>query len=201
MRYTKIMLILKDRLLNVPIMSLQTGGEIARTAAPIIDPRQLKIVAFYCEGHHLDVKPAILHTEDIREIADVGFIVDSADDIMAPTDLVRLQNILDFHFELVGKQVVEENGRKLGKVIDYTLDNQSFYIIKLHVKPGMMQAWKTTELIIGRTQIREIDETKIIVKSATNKAVQPLKSMQRIVDNPFRSHPQPEASSVEEPRR
>ncbi|MGH7196800.1 MAG: hypothetical protein ACREGJ_03490 [Candidatus Saccharimonadales bacterium] len=192
------MLALKDRLVDVPIMSLQTGSEVARTEGPIIDPRQLIVPAFYCEGPMLDINPAILHTSDIREVSNIGFIVDSSDDLMSPDDLVRLQEVLAFKFELDGKQVIEDTGRKVGKVVNYAVDTDSFYIIKLHVKPGMLHAWQTAELIIDRTQVREVTDTHIVVKSAVIKDEEPAKAdLKPVVENPFR-RPQAEASRLDE---
>lgn len=188
------MLVLKDSVENVPIMSLQTGVEIATTQKAIIDPRRLTIVAFYCQGPKLDVSPAILHVDDIREASKLGFIVDSADVIMTPNDLVRLQQVLDFHFALEGKMVIEETGRKIGKVHDYTIEIPSFYITKLHVQPGMLQSFMTADVVIGRTQIIEIDDKKIVVRSATVPIAKPT----HVVENPFakHAHPQAEASRV-----
>lgn len=187
------MLVLKDRLFNVPIMSLQTGAEIARTDRAIIDPRQLTIVAFYCQGPKLDVNPAVLHIDDIREYGSLGFIVDSADNLMSPTDLVRLQQVLNFNFTLEGKQVVEENGRKVGKVSNFTVDTRSFYITQLEVQQGFMQSLTMASVVIGRTQIVEITDKKIIVRSATIAKEAPVAP--KLVDNPFKAaHPQTEVS-------
>lgn len=187
------MLVLKERLINVPIMSLQTGAEIARTNRPIIDPRQLTIVAFYCEGPKLDVDPAVLHIDDIREFGTLGFIVDSADTLMSPNDLVRLQQVIGFNFALEGKQVVEENGHKIGKVSNYTIDTRSFYITQLEVQQGFLQSLTTASALISRTQILEVTDKKIIVRSATVK--DKVSAPTKLVDNPFRpAHPQTEAS-------
>jgi sporulation protein YlmC with PRC-barrel domain len=187
------MLVYKERLVNVPVMSLQTGGEIARTDRPIIDPRQLTIVAFYCQGPKLDVNPAILHVDDIRETSGLGFIVDSVDAIMSPNDLVRLQQIIGFNFSLEGKQVVEENGHKVGKVSNYTIDLRSFYITQLEVQRSFMQSLTMASLLIGRTQIIEITDKKIIVRSAT--ITKEASTNTKLVENPFRnSRPQPEVS-------
>lgn len=184
------MLILKDQLLHMPIMSLQTGTEIAQTSAFIIDPRQLKVVAFYCEGSRLDFTPAILSVVDIREISDVGLIVDDADVLMSPDDLVRLKEVLGFKFELIGKRVVDETRRKIGKVINFTLDGTTLYIAKIQVQPGVWQAWKTTELLIDRTQIVEVSDTEVVVKSTTKKArVQQPTHAAPVLDNPFRHAP------------
>lgn len=172
-------------------MSLQTGEEIARTQGVIVDPRQLVVVAFDCEGPRLDNHPSVLHTEDIREISNLGFIVDSAEKLMSPEDLVRLQEILKLKFTLEGKLVVDDTGRKIGKVHDYGLDNQTFQIMQLRVTPQLWQALQNTESIIGRQQIIEVNDHQIIVKSATatsETAAEP-------AANPFRHTPaQPEVS-------
>lgn len=187
------MLVLSERLVGVPIMSLHSGSEVGTTARAVIDPGRLTIPAFYCEGPTIDFSPAILHTSDIREIGSIGIIVDSSDDIMPPDDLVRLQPILDLHFTLEEKTVVEENGRKLGKVVDYIVDTESFYILKLHVKPSLWQSFSIAELIIDRSQIKNITDDKIIVKQASveNEAIAPLPP--NAINNPFR-RPQAEAT-------
>lgn len=187
------MLVLKERITEMPIMSLQTGAQIAVTAEPIIDPRELKIVAFYCQGPHLDSTPAILHVDDIREISHLGLIVDDAESIMSPEGLVRLQQVIGFNFTLEGKTAVEESGRKIGKVTNYTVDIPLFYITQLHVQPSIFKSWGMAEVIIGRNQIKEITDSKIVVRSATVKERAPVHA-RRLAQNPFRSHPQTEAT-------
>lgn len=193
------MLVLVESLLKLPIVSLQTGQDLARPTRPIIDPRQLYIIAFYCEGPNLDEDPAVLHTDDIREVSTIGLIVDSADDIMSPTDLVRLQQVLSFNFILDDKLVVDDLGNKIGKVNQYAVETNTFHIIKLHVRPTLLKAWNTTERIIDRSQIIEINDKHIVVKSATIKA----KTVTRpVFENPFKGvHAQPDAIHQHETRK
>ena len=194
------MLALHDRLLFTPILSLQTGAPLARTKQPIIDPRELKIVAFYCEGPHV-TEPAVLHTDDIRELSGMGIIVDDADSIMAPDQLVRLQEVIDFHFELIGKQIIDTRKRKLGKVEDYSVDLDSFYIIKIKVRQSLFKNFMGANLLIDRTQIVEINDKHIVVNA--NEVNAPTKKpagAQPIIENPFRSHPQPGPNTIESNR-
>ena len=186
------MLILQEQLLAVPIMSLQTGAAIAETASFIIDPRELKVVGFYCSGPRLDVNPAILTVSDIREIGSVGIIVDNADVLVSPNDLVRLKEVIDIHFTLDNKMVVDQLGQKLGRVSNVTLDNKSLYIVKLHVRPGVWQSFKTTELLIDRTDILQVTDTEVIVKHAGVKKEEkaaPAIAPSPLLDNPFRRAP------------
>ncbi len=181
------MLLQKDRLDQTPIMSLQTGAPIATTSASIIDPRELKVIGFYCAGQRLDINPAILLVDDIREIGSLGIIVDSADVFVAPDDLVRLKDVLSYHFQLEDKHVIDDAGNKLGKVASYTLDSESLYIIKLQVRPGIWQSLGTTELIIDRSQIIQVTDHDVLVKSARKKTSE--HAAAPVLENPFRSTP------------
>ena len=187
--YNEGMLMLKERLERVPVMSLQTGAPIAETGDFVIDPRQLKVVAFYCNGPRLDVNPAILNVGDIREFSNIGLIVDSADVLMSPEDLVRLKEVLEFRFTLDNKPVMDTAGNKLGHVANFTLDSTSLYIVKLHVRPGIWQAWKTTEFLIDRTQIVEVSDQQIVVRDVRVKDEDKAKAAAPLLENPFRHAP------------
>jgi sporulation protein YlmC with PRC-barrel domain len=187
------MLVPRDRLLHVPLMSLQTGIEVGRTTEPIIDPRRLNIVAFYCTGPHIEFQPAVIHASDIRELSNLGMIIDSAESIMQPEDLVRLKEVLDFHFTLDGKQVIEEGGYKIGKVIDFTVESDTLYISKLHVKPTLWRSLSAAEFLIDRSQIKTINDKQVVVKRAdigtrVSAETKPLP----VIENPFKPHPQTE---------
>ena len=54
-----------------------------------------------------------------------GFVVNDQDDLTDIEELVRLKEILDLKFQLIGKQVVTEGKQKLGKVTDYTFEKMA----------------------------------------------------------------------------
>ncbi len=190
------MLVLRDQIERMPIMSLQTGSQIAHIEGAIIDPRRLYIMGFYCAGPGVDTHPAILHTSDIRETGSMGLIVDGADSIMGPDDLVRLREVTDMKFELINKPVIDDTGRKIGKVINFTVDTDSFLITKLHVQPGFLHALATAEVIIARQQITQVTNKRIVVKAPTIKATESTK-MQAVAVNPFRHATRPQPDSIE----
>lgn len=190
------MLVLSKRLLGVPIMSIQTGARIAATQTPIIDPRTLHIIAFYCQGGSLDKNASVLHTADIREVSDLGYIVDSSEVIMDPDELVRLQEILSFKFTLLDLPVLDDTKQKLGTIVDYATDLQDFRIYKLHVKRPLLSSLSVSELIISRNQIIEVNNKHIIVRSATVEDREPnvVEKAQASLANPFRK---PQPNSIE----
>lgn len=186
------MLLPIQRFLNIPVMSLQTGSQLARTSQPIIDPRQFKVIAFHVEGPRLTAKDAVLYPEDIREFSEIGMIIDSDDELMSTEGLVRLQEILAFDFELVGIRVEDESGHKLGKVTDYALDPDSYYIQQFYTQPSFPRNVTSTGLTIQRSQIMSVTNERIIVRGNTVK--QTKKTVEMMVGdfvNPFRNHPKP----------
>lgn len=189
------MLVLGQTLINIPVMSLQTSAEIARTDSAIIDPRTLKVVAYYVTGKTLDFAPAILMTTDIRETSDVGFIINSSDELMRLEDVVTMEEIISLNFTVEGKKVVDDHGRKVGKVTAYSVDPQSFVIHQLHIERPLLKSLIHAGSLINRTQIIGVNDTTITVKSPDIRVDEGVTHTAKAsFHNPFRSH-QPEGSS------
>lgn len=187
------MLLPIKRLLDTPIMSLQTGSELAHTTSPIIDPHKMTIVAFYVEGRLLEINPSVLHVIDIRELSDIGMIIDSSDKLMTTDGLVRLQDIIDYGFELNGIQVVDEQGRKYGKVSDYAIDPDSYTIQQIYTEQSLLKSLSNVSNVIHRSQIVSVTNERIVIKSPTVPADEVEEGgIARALANPFRAKPQGE---------
>lgn len=182
------MLVPIERFTNTPILSLQTGSELARTGDPIIDPRQLKLMAFRVTGNHIKQSETVLHPDDIREMSAMGIIIDSSDQLMGTEGLVRLQEVIDFGFTLPGIRVEDDTRRKLGTVKGYSVDPDSFFVQQLYVRPSLVQSLGTAVLTIRRSQIVSVDNQKIVVKSPVVRENEPLaKTVKATFTNPFRA--------------
>ncbi len=187
------MLLPIKRLLDAPIMSLQTGAELARTMNPIIDPRKMTIVAFYVEGKLLEANPSVLHVIDIRELSDIGMIIDDSDKLMSTEGLVRLQEVIDYDFELIDLLVVDEQNHKYGKVSDYAIDPESYTIQQIYTEQSLIKSLSHVSNVIHRSQIISVTNDRIIVKSPTvpTEAVEAA-GIANALTNPFRTKPQGE---------
>src|SRR5690606_13556023 len=123
-----------ERLLDTPVLGLQTGSELARTKEAVIDPANLKVLAYELSGPLLDVEPSLLRIADIREISDIGIIVDSSDEFVGVNDVIKLGEVYNLHFRPVGMTVVDVKGSRLGRVNGYTLNTVDFTVYQLSVK-------------------------------------------------------------------
>jgi uncharacterized protein YrrD len=182
------MLLAGSRLIDAPVLGLQTGSELARTNNPVIDPAKLEIIAYELQGPLLDQHPSLLRIADVREFSDIGIIVDSSDEFVLPQDIIKLDEIYNLHFNIMGMHVIDEKRHKLGKINGYTLDTTGFLIQQLSVKRPLLQSLGDTELLIHRTQITEINDNEIVVHSEA-KISQPVASSVRAAYvNPFRKN-------------
>lgn len=195
------MLLATSDLLGLPLMSLQTGGDIAYTTAAIINPHNLHILAYELDGAKLDEHPSFIRIEDIRELSDLGFIIDSSDELTILDDIVIDKSFYEEPIQLEGMKVVDEHGTKLGKVERTITATDTFSIEQLNVRQPFFKSLADTELLIGRRQIIDIDKDTITVRSASVKD-KPVKKLEKQpFVNPFRSASPPQPESIKTDRR
>lgn len=187
------MLILGSRLLNSPIMSLQTGAKLGEANKPVIDPATLRITAYEVDGPLLTERPSFIRTEDIREYGRLGMIIDSSDELLALDDVIKIKQLYELRFSLVGIKVIDENKRKLGKVEDFTLDTDDFVIQQINVRRGFLMGITDTGFLVNRSQIVEISDDYVVVKSPSVKSAEPvMQAIRGDFVNPFRSPQKPQ---------
>lgn len=161
-RYTISMLQLSASILNKSILSLRTGMPIATITAPIFNPNNLKIEGFYCQDR-FDKKELVLLYQDIREMLPQGYVVNDHDVLVEPGDLIRLKEILEIGFELIGKHVETISKVKVGKVSDYAVETETMFVQKIYVSQSILKSLTGGSLSIDRSQINEITPRRIII--------------------------------------
>lgn len=166
------MLRLISSFIGKPVLSLQTGARIGIINESIIDPDKLQVVGFYVESPR--DTGSILLTNDIREVNRLGVIVDRMDSLVDPEDLVRHKDVLALQYRLIDKKVVTENGRKLGKVSDYIVEDQTMHVARLYTRPTLTKViTKGGSLIVDRSQIVEINDSQVVIREPLGKVKAP----------------------------
>ena len=158
------MLQLSQTLIGRPVMSLRTGTAVATTISAIFNPNNLKIEGFYVQDSFDSKKKLILLCQDIREIIPQGIVINDHEVLGESDELVRLKEVLEIGFELVGMPVQTEGKSKLGKVNDYATDTSSMFVQKIYVSQSIMKSFSGGALSVDRSQIIEISSSKIIIK-------------------------------------
>jgi len=155
------MLILSEALSDKPVLSLQTGAPVGTTTGTIINPNNLKIEGFYCQDR-FENKQLILLTQDIRDILPQGIVVNDHHALTDPSEIIRLKDIMQLGFALIGKPVYTMGKQKIGKIADYATDHESLYIQNLYVARSILKSLNPGQLSIDRTNIVEIPNPTIV---------------------------------------
>lgn len=188
----KKMLLVGSNMTDLPVLSLHVGDEVAHTVRAIIDPDDLRIIAYTVDGPVVRNDPDvgdILDLSDVREVSDAGFVINSTDVLTTRNEVVKLDEVMSLEFDLVGMKVVDQKGKKMGKIVDYTVDSGSFMIYQLIVQRPLMSSFIDPQLTINRSQIVEIDDFKIVIKHSTSQVKVEPKEEEEFVPNfvnPFR---------------
>ena len=158
------MLIEGSKLLNYPILSLHTASRIAEVKDLVVDPNFLKIVAFEVSTasskQHL-----FLDVTSVREFSKMGMIVDSDEDCIEQNDVRKLNEPIERGFTLENMKLGTKKKTMLGRVEDFMVTTDGFQVMQLIVKRPIYKALIDPELVIGRSEIHEINDNEIIVKS------------------------------------
>ena len=147
---------MNSRLISAPVLSVQAGGPIGKITSTIIDPNDLKIIAFRLEGPLVNKQQNLLDARSIREYSNYGFVIDDIDELIGPDDVIKISDILKLNFDLLNLKVETKKGSKLGKVQDFTVTSEDFIVQQIIVKRPAVKALIDPELTISRKEIVEI---------------------------------------------
>lgn len=158
------MLIEGSKLLKYPILSLHTASRIAEVKGLVIDPNFLKVVAFEISTAS-SRQSLFLEASSVREFSKMGMIVDSDEEFVEKDDVIKLKETIDLGFSLDNMKVISKKKAMLGRIEDFIINTEDFQIMQLIVKRPIYKALIDPELVIGRSDIHEINDSEIIVKS------------------------------------
>ena len=162
------MLRLSGTIINKPVMSLRTGSPVAQVFAALINPDNLRIEGLYCTDRFSN-ETLILLKQDIRELVDKGYIINDHSVLSEPNDLIRLSDIINLNYQLIGKSVITISKDRVGKVSDYAVDVESMYIQKIYVSQTILKSFTNGNLSIDRLQVQEVTDKKIVINDLLNK--------------------------------
>lgn len=166
------------------------SGTIARVTEAIVDPNELKIIAFRVDGPTTGTEDTgdILPATSVREFSRLGMIIDSSDEFVNGDEIIRIKTVLDLGFSLLKLKAESKAGAKLGKVSDFIVEPETWFVQQLVVQRPILKALLDPELLISRNEIDSVTDTKVIIKDEKPKikvAAMPAASSSSFV-NPFR---------------
>jgi sporulation protein YlmC with PRC-barrel domain len=163
------MLILSEAISGKKVMSIHSGGAIATIAEPVIDPKNLRIVAFSVSARGLKYY-SVIHSSDIREWSQLGAIINSEDDLMeVDENMPKIKSVVEGGFNLLGINVRTESGRRVGKVRNFVFETDGYFVVKLYVERAGIFVLFNPVLLIERDSVVDVTKKYIVIKDAVIK--------------------------------
>ncbi len=172
--YNEGMMRLSGQFNQLPLLSLHAGHPVGHVTGLLVDPHKLTVAGFWCQTLRA-ATPYILLPSVIRDIqGKKGFIIDHEDSLSEPQELVRLSDIIDINYQLRDKKIVTQSKQRLGKVVDFVVDDLSWRITKLHAERPAWKAFVANAFTIDRDDILSLDDKHVVVRDATIAAADPI---------------------------
>lgn len=151
--------LLHSNIAGLPVAAAEQRAKIGIVKDLVISPDDGAILGIIIGIGLMYLNPKIITWQDIRSLAKDGVVTSSSDDLLPMKEVIRIKNLLESHFNLIGLPVFTASDEKLGKVYDYTIET-ALGQLKSIICPGR---------IITKSKIIRIESKKIIVASGVKK--------------------------------
>ena len=147
------------KIVGLPVVEDDSLRALTTVKDLIIDPEKGKVLAFVVDaGKNLIIMPMdIISWHDVLHI-------NNRDSIIPGDDIFRVQTVQKNGAKVFGNRVETKDGKYLGNVVDYAIDNQLMILKRLFVAKGFLGLVRYDSRVIASKNILEILPEKIIVK-------------------------------------
>lgn len=160
---------LATEIIGATVFSVHTGNRIGEVTGLLVRHKDFKIELLVVKTPEIE-KSLYLLSSDIRAYDNNKIIIDSYQELSEADDLLRHQVLIKEDSKLFNSKVETHSGKYLGKVKDYSLDTNHFFINKIYITANWPLRLLHERLIVDRADIIEVNNKKIIVRDATIKA-------------------------------
>lgn len=156
------------------VVSLHTQSKIAKVHDFLFDPRNGSVPAVIVStkgmagfgvglGAGLGKKLSLLPAESILGWQDNLLFIHDEESISLPGEIVRLKELVDGHFDLIGARVVTESGGRIGAVEDYIIETKMLHIAKLVVRRQIWWFFSFQE-VVPIKRVISMEPRRIVIK-------------------------------------
>lgn len=155
--------ILASKFLNLPIAALEENRKVGNVSRILVYPDDASWLGV--ELKHLPLTPArILSATDIRSVDKEVILIESAEVLTEPAEILRVKEIIEHNFDLFGLPVVCRDGESLGKIIDFQIDTTAGQVTAFRIS-GVLKK----DRIVNFKQVYELNWRRLIIDSTSKR--------------------------------
>lgn len=161
----------REHFIGLTVASVQSGLPCGKVTGFVIDPAKLAIALIAITDSR---GVYYLLPSDIRFFNHERLIIDAEEKLSEHEDLIRHQEVIAMAFDPIGCKVVTESRKRLGKVVNYAIEDSDWLIGKLYVASGLLGNPLQQEQMIDRTDVTNVEKNRITVRDLKSKVAKPL---------------------------
>ena len=128
------MLIEAKKLIGLPVAALASESKIGDVREILIDPENGRLLGFLvATGGMFSAKKALSVT-DIKDWDPNGLVTESRENLVSPSEIVRIKEVLEKKIILIGMKAKTESGKSLGEVEDLLVDSETQSVAKYYLR-------------------------------------------------------------------
>lgn len=162
-----------SKIIGAKIILFQERAIIGMVKRVLIDPSDGAFVGLAVNALHNNKEMYIPLTE-IKGFGQGLIIIEELSSLSDSEEVIKIKEVLESEPKIANSLVVTENGQKLGRVEDATLDLRIAQLKKIYVNPRYLKGILGDQLIIDAKQIVAIEQERIIVKDGFAKEKKPV---------------------------
>ncbi len=143
---------------NLPVFELDNQTRVAELSDFFVDEEEIKVEAVIVKTTGIFHQQKFISAKEIVDLSKAALIVQNAESLVDPKEIVRLQKKMKKRAKIIGEKVFSKKGEFLGTVYDYVIENVSLTISRIYLKKLFDQR------IIHSSAIVKIEQHKITVK-------------------------------------
>ena len=153
-----------NKVLNLPVITMNNGKQVAKIQDIIYDPRTNQVKAFLISEGGWFKEAEVLLIQDVKSIGADAVMIDG-DTFIRPANEVdnAVSSIAESENYLTKNQVITQQGTKLGKVVDIYFEFPGGRVTDLEVSEGFIKNLSSGTKTIPVANIVTVGEEALIV--------------------------------------
>ncbi len=151
------MLLELSKIRGVPVGVMDEQKAVGSVEMPVVLADDAKVIGFLIRLKGIMSRKKVVSFADVVDLDGKGLVVNSADNLLAIDEILRIKDILRQGFKLIGLPAKTKNKKYLGRITDAVIETTSGDIIRLYVKNLL------DERIFERSMIHDIKPKEIIL--------------------------------------
>lgn len=147
---------LASQIIGLPITVEGATRPLGNVSGLLMHPENGQIFAFLV-GYLRVLTPM-----DVEQWKEDRIVIQGPEDLVQPGELLHLKEFKLQRLFLMGKKVYSASGKRLGKLVDFTVDTQFSHLVSIEVNKHFL-FWTWGARIFAAGDIREITERSLVL--------------------------------------